>query len=302
MTMTEHDYEQVREEIKKILPQPGYDAGSAGPILVRLAWHCSGTYDKQTNTGGSNGATMRYAIEANDPANAGLEHAREFLEPVKRKFPWISYGDLWTLAGVVALEEMGGPRVAWRGGRLDHTDDSNVPPNGRLPDASQGCPHLRDVFYRMNFSDQEIVALSGAHTLGQCHADRSGFDGPWVRNPIRFSNTYFKLLLAETWTPKINVAGNLQFRDEDDEIMMLPTDMALLDDPKFAKWVKIYAEDKERFFEDFAGVFGKLIELGVQRDEEGNVVKKGMDTGDKRVWVEGAERETEVRLLEKAKL
>lgn len=25
--------------------------------------------------------------------------------------------------------------------------------------------------------DQEIVCLSGAHALGRCHPDRSGFDG-----------------------------------------------------------------------------------------------------------------------------
>lgn len=42
-----------------------YDDGSYGPTLVRLAWHCSGTYDKNTNTGGSNGATMRFAPESN---------------------------------------------------------------------------------------------------------------------------------------------------------------------------------------------------------------------------------------------
>lgn len=36
-----------------------YDDGSYGPVLVRLAWHASGTYDKETKTGGSNGATMR---------------------------------------------------------------------------------------------------------------------------------------------------------------------------------------------------------------------------------------------------
>lgn len=41
------------------IPAPDYDDGSYGPVLVRLAWHTSGTYDKNTNTGGSNGATMR---------------------------------------------------------------------------------------------------------------------------------------------------------------------------------------------------------------------------------------------------
>lgn len=28
-----------------------------------------------------------------------------------------------------------------------------------------GAPHLRDIFYRMGLSDQDIVALSGGHTL-----------------------------------------------------------------------------------------------------------------------------------------
>lgn len=35
-----------------------------------------------------------------------------------------------------------------------------------LPDGAQGADHLRNVFGRMGFSDQEIVALSGAHNLG----------------------------------------------------------------------------------------------------------------------------------------
>ena len=38
------------------------------------------------------------------------------LEPIKVKYSWISYGDLWTLAGVVAIEAMDGPKVVWRPG------------------------------------------------------------------------------------------------------------------------------------------------------------------------------------------
>lgn len=40
-------------------------------------------YDKETGTGGSNGATMRFAPEGDHGANAGLKAAREFLEPIK---------------------------------------------------------------------------------------------------------------------------------------------------------------------------------------------------------------------------
>lgn len=42
-----------------------------------------------------------------------------------------------------------------------------------LPDATQASDHLRDVFYRMGFNDQEIVALSGAHSLGVSGTDRT---------------------------------------------------------------------------------------------------------------------------------
>jgi cytochrome c peroxidase len=35
--------------------------------------------------------------------------------------------------------------------------------------------HLRDIFYRMGFDDREIVALSGAHAIGRCHEDASGY-------------------------------------------------------------------------------------------------------------------------------
>ncbi|KAK9249502.1 heme peroxidase [Lipomyces tetrasporus] len=272
--MTAGDYSAVREAIKKTIPQSSYDDGSAGPVLVRLAWHASGTYDKKSGTGGSNGATMRYKLEASDEANNGLGYAQKFLEPIKQQFPWISYADLWTLAGVVAIEYMSGPKVDWKPGRVDDVDEQYVPPNGRLPDATQGEDHIRSIFYRMGFNDQEIVALSGAHNLGRCHADRSGFEGPWVPNPTRFSNTYFKLLLSSQWYKRKNSVGVEQYNDEDNELMMLPTDMALVKDPKFRVWVEKYADDKDLFYRDFAAAFGKLLELGVIRGPEGKAFRQ----------------------------
>jgi cytochrome c peroxidase len=218
---------------------------------------------------------MRYESEGGDPANAGLQHARVFLEPVKAKHSWITYADLWTLAGAVAVKEMGGPDVPWQAGRTDYVDDSKLPPRGRLPDGAQGADHIRWIFYRMGFSDQEIVALSGAHNLGRCHADRSGFHGAWVNAPTRFSNTYFRLMLSRSWKEKTLPSGVRQFvhydEDADEELMMLPTDLALASDPSFKPWVEKYANDRDLFFEDFSNVFSKLLELGIQRDADGNI-------------------------------
>ncbi|KDD76719.1 peroxidase [Helicosporidium sp. ATCC 50920] len=270
------DYDKVRSAIEDLLESnPDYDDGSYGPLLVRLAWHTSGTWDKNKKTGGSNGATMRFSPESNWGANAGLNQARDLLEPVKKAFPWISYSDLWTLAGAVAIEAMGGPHIRWRAGRSD-VDENNIVilPDGLLPDATQGAKHLRDVFYRMGFNDQEIVALSGGHTLGRCHTDRSGFTGPWTFAPTTFSNMFFTELKNNKWSKK-RWKGPLQYEDKSGELMMLPTDMALIWDKKFKPFVDLYADDGDKFAADFAEAFAKLLELGVpfeKNAEEGRVV------------------------------
>ncbi len=115
----------------------------------------------------------------------------------------------------------------------------------------------------MGFTDRDIVALSGAHALGRCHTDRSGYTGPWTYSPTTFTNAYFTLLLKEKWTKK-KWNGPEQYENSPSgDLMMLPSDMALLSDKGFAPWVKLYASDQEAFFNDFAAAFQKLQELGV---------------------------------------
>ena len=307
----------VREELKLLMDNPSWDDGSLAPILIRLAWHSSGTYDAAAGTGGSNGAGMRFATEAADPENAGLEVARAFLEPVKRKFPAISYSDLWILAAYVGLEHTGGPVIPFTSGRTDHPDESYWTTKGmtygRLPaaekylcpytptdqlsnslDASgkligwEGlCSHVRnEVFYRMGFNDQEIVALlCGGHVYGRCHPNFSGYAGPWVEHPTQFSNEYATDMIEDEWTlvshgdtwldeqgaAELRPApGNRQFVnkspykvDEDEpNQMMLPTDMILAWDPNFRVYLEQYAADENLLKTDFGNAFKKLTELG----------------------------------------
>ncbi|KAG5530191.1 hypothetical protein RHGRI_030534 [Rhododendron griersonianum] len=191
-------------------------------------------------------------------------------EPLKARHPKITYADLYQLAGVVAVEVTGGPTIDFVPGRkvcLDFRgeglfsphiciflyfhlpfvqDFMDSPEEGRLPDAKQGPSHLREVFYRMGLSDKDIVALSGGHTLGRAHPERSGFEGPWTKDPLKFDNSYFVELLKE----------------ESEGLLKLPTDKALVEDPKFRPYVEIYAKDEEAFFADYAASHKKLSELG----------------------------------------
>lgn len=309
------DYNSVRQELNLLMDNPSWDDGSLAPIFIRLAWHSSGTYDAASNTGGSNGAGMRYATEAADPENAGLEVARAFLEPVKRKFPEISYSDLWILASYAGLEHTGGPSLAFTPGRTDHQSEEYWAgmSYGRLPAAEKYlCPHIEgaqvtssldatgkvvgweglcshvrnEVFYRMGFNDQEIVALlCGGHVYGRCHPTASGYAGPWVEHPTQFSNEYAADMIEDEWTlvshddkwlddqgaAELRPApGNRQFvnkqqgKIDDDEPnqMMLVSDMILAWDPAFKTHLEVYAGDETRLKDDFGRAFKKLTELG----------------------------------------
>lgn len=282
-------YDDVKEAIIKTIDaeeERRSDGTSIAPTLVRLAWHCAGTFSKVDGSGGSNGCRMRFNPEAGWGANAGLSTARAALDPLKQQFPGITSADLYTLAGVVAVSAMGGPEVAWRPGRVDFNDGTSSPADGRLPNADMGndvatAQHLRDIFYRMGFNDREIVALSGAHAVGRCHEDASGYSGPWTRAETTFSNEFFRLLHDEKWTPKkshnkCEWKGPHQLEDPSGELMMLPSDVVLTKDGEFDQWVTAYAQDQDLFFDDFSKAFSKLLELGVEFDKKSAAPQGGL--------------------------
>ena len=262
--VSDSDFKQLRKDVKALMEK---DA-NLGPTLVRLAWHSSGTYDKMTQTGGSSGGTIRFKEELAHGGNAGLDKMVAALEPIKERNPKISYADMYAYAGKVAIEEMGGPHMEFKYGRVDEMDPSKVTPDGRLPDADKGdragpktTQGLRDVFYRMGFDDQEIVALSGAHALGRCHADASGYVGPWSSTPLLFNNSYYGLLKGLKWTENTKTK-KFQYEDPSGQLMMLPSDIVLLEDENFKKYVDVYAKDQKKFFADFKNAFEKLELLG----------------------------------------
>ena len=75
---------------------------SCAPILVRLAWHDSGTFDNREEKpwpemGGAIGS-IRTAHEINAGPNAGLKGALDsLLRPIKQACPQLSWADLINL-------------------------------------------------------------------------------------------------------------------------------------------------------------------------------------------------------------
>lgn len=255
-----YNVEKIRAAITKLVEEK-----QCGPLLIRLAWHDAGTFCSKSKTGGARGC-MRFEEEGESKfgANAGLGIARKLVQPIKDELAAdMSFADFWALAAITAVKVMGGPDVTFRGGRADAQSVKESVEEGRHPDADKGADHLRSVFNRMGFNDQDIVVLSGAHTVGKCHPDRSGFEGHWTAAPNKFDNQYFVDLLGKTWIESTSSKGLPQFKDkETGELMMLISDMALIQDDKFRPLVEKYAADQDAFFNDFSSTFQKLLELG----------------------------------------
>lgn len=101
------------------------------------------------------------------------------------------------------------------------------------------------------------------------------------------------------WQEKTLENGVKQFvyqdEDLDEELAMLPTDLALAQDESFGPWVERYAKDKNLFFDHFAKAFAKLLELGIARDASGKItnsdnVKGGYHSAPKKASKPGKPR------------
>jgi len=188
------------------------DWGHYGGLMIRSAWHSSGTYRIYDGRGGADGGQIRYEPQNSWPDNANLDKARRLLWPVKQKYGRnVSWGDLIILSGNVALESMGFETLGFAGGRADDweadmvywgaetkwLDNAKRYKDGKLekplaavqmgliyvnpegPNANHdplaAAHDMRDSFGRMAMNDEEIVALvAGGHTLGKAHGAKPG--------------------------------------------------------------------------------------------------------------------------------
>lgn len=96
------------------------DYGSYAGLFIRMSWHAAGTYRIHDGRGGGGQGAQRFAPINSWPDNVSLDKARRLLWPIKQKYGnKISWADLITFAGNVALESAGFKTFGFGFGRQD---------------------------------------------------------------------------------------------------------------------------------------------------------------------------------------
>ena len=161
------DLSGVRARIRQLIPSRNHDDGSLGPLLIRFAWHCCGTYDKETRTGGSNGGTMRFAAEQGDPENKGFAKALKLVEKLHAEFPFLTRADLHVLVGNVAIEDAGGPFVPFAMGREDWSLEEAKERNGTDTGCTFGTGSLNPHGSRLPAADLGVCPIASMKVRSQ---------------------------------------------------------------------------------------------------------------------------------------
>lgn len=266
------------------------------PIFLRMAWHDAGTYDSRRENlgwpeaGGAIGS-LRTHHEIYAPVNAGLMRAiSTFLAPIKKEVPLVSWADLFQMAGACAVEASGGPVIPIRYGRVDGKPVDKAPPPFGLPDArppyagpdeKDPAAHLKYVFGKYNMTNKDIVALSGAHTIGRAFAERSGAVKEGLDDGTAYTKAGCPFLRHSTtpggrsWTKNWLKFDNSYFTDMgngDSETFSLPTDLVLKEHLDFKPYFDEFAADQKSFFVAYSASHVKLSELGAKFSPPGGII------------------------------
>ncbi|KAJ7964288.1 Peroxidase [Quillaja saponaria] len=229
--------------------------------------------------------TSTFTGEKTASANANSARGFEIIDDVKTQLESICPGivscaDILAVVARDAVVSLGGPSWTVQLGRRDSTTASLSGANSNIPSPAMDLSDLVSAFSKKGFSAKEMVALSGAHTIGQakCLAFRNrvfnetNIDSSFATStksncpsngsddnlspldtisPVFFDNAYFKNL--------VNNKG------------LLHSDQQLFNGGATDSQVTTYSTNSATFFADFASAMVKMGSLSPLTGTSGQI-------------------------------
>ncbi|XP_074270337.1 peroxidase 19 [Silene latifolia] len=288
---------QVEKLIGSITSQQFKDAPFIAPATIRLFFHdcfvegCDASILISSQPG-SKELAERDALDNKDfPVEVftSIDKVKALLES---NCPGVvSCADILAISSRDYVNLAGGPYYEVKKGRWDGKKSKASQVYSNLPRANSTMDELIRLFNSKGLSIEDLVILSGAHTIGYAHCKYVTsriYDYHGTKQPQ--SNIDPRLLKAlRMYCP--NYGGNedivvpfdvttpykfdhAYYANLEANLGVLETDQALFSDTRTKLHVQIMATDKEKFFRGFIKAMEKMGEIHV---------KRGRKHGEKRI-------------------
>ncbi|RCV04704.1 hypothetical protein SETIT_1G022400v2 [Setaria italica] len=269
--------EIVKREVSRTLfTVPPPDGGRRmGASLLRLFFHdsfvqgCDASVLLDINTDVRKG---RIILSSEKQASPNFNSLRGFdvidriKDEVERNCPGVvSCADILALAARAAVVALEGPTWPLLLGRRDSTTANMTEANNALPGPNSNLDELIGKFHNKSFNARELVALSGAHTIGQAQCQ---FADPKQQKARCPNGVVGKTASLDVHTPEVfdnRYYGNLT-KDG-----LLHSDQVLTSRDDVKAFVEEYKSNQDTFFRDFASAMKRMSELGVLTGTNGQI-------------------------------
>ncbi|CAJ1939212.1 unnamed protein product [Sphenostylis stenocarpa] len=282
---------QLEQLVGSVTSQQFKESPASGPATIRLLFHdCFvGGCDASiliASKPGSKELAEKDAVDNRDLRVEGFETVRKAKELVERKCPGVvSCADILVIAARDYVHLAGGPYYPVKKGRWDGKISTASRVGTNIPHANTTVDQLIKLFNSKGLTTQDLVALSGAHTIGFAHC--KNFVGrlysyrgkgqpdpdmdPKLLHALRmycpnFGGNSDIVAPFDATTPFLfdhAYYGNLQ-----QNLGLLASDQALALDPRTKPFVQDFAKDNHYFFQAFVAAMDKLSLVKVVRGKK----------------------------------
>ncbi|KAK1349195.1 Peroxidase [Heracleum sosnowskyi] len=159
-----------------------------------------------------------------------------------------------------------GPSFSVELGRRDGLVSEASRVTGKLPESSFNLKQLNSIFSKHNLTQLDMIALSGAHTIGVSHCDQ-------------FSNRLHSFSSTSKIDPSLDPEYAQQLikacpnADSNEEKGLLSSDQVLFSDPESQPTVSDFASSPGDFYTAFITGIKKLGRSGVKTGDQGQIRK-----------------------------
>ncbi|KAJ6917003.1 peroxidase 17-like [Populus alba x Populus x berolinensis] len=210
-----------------------------------------------------------------------IDEVKEELEKVCPRT--VSCADIIIMASRAAVVLSGGPDWDVKLGRVDSLTASQEDSNNIMPSPRANASLLMDLFERFNLSVQDMVALSGSHSIGQARCfsimfrlyNQSGSGRPDPAIETKYREKLDKLCPLggdENVTGDLDATpatfDNRYFKDLVAGRGFLNSDQTLYTFPETRKYVTLFSKNQQAFFRAFVEGMIKMGDLQSGRPGE----------------------------------